>query len=109
MPTVTISKSDFQRHIIPDDSPDASYLDQEGFEQRKAQYERGEFHFIGVRAAVTLRIPYGTHYIETTVESPGLWGIESDSDAEYLSSVFEEESDILRDMLDELRIRVIDQ
>ena len=109
MPTVTISKSDFQTHIFPDDSPDASYLDQGGFEERKAQYERGEFYFIGVQAAVTLPIPYGAHYIETTVQSPGLWGIESDSDPEYLCSVFEEESGILTDMLDELRVRVIGQ
>ena len=47
MPTVTISKSSIQRRIIPDDSPDPSYLDQVGFEERKAQYDRGEFHFIG--------------------------------------------------------------
>ena len=90
-----VSKDDFRMCVIPDDSPDASYLDQEGFEGRKAQYERGEFHFIGIQAAVTLPIPCSSGLVEITLKSPGLWGIESDFDAEYLGSVFEEESDIL--------------
>lgn len=107
MPTVTISRTDFEMQVIPDESPDPSYLDQEGFEDRKAEYERGDFRFIGIRAVATVRIPYGSDHIESTIESPGLWGIESDSDEDYLRSVFDEESQVLAKMLDGLNIQVV--
>lgn len=35
-----VHKSDFDRQIIPDDCPDTSYLEQEGFEDRLARYVR---------------------------------------------------------------------
>ena len=103
---ITVSKSDFDRQIVPDDCPDSSYLEQEGFEDRQEQYRQGEFEFVGVRAAVELPIPFGKDRILTRIESPGLWGIESDSGEDYLESVFQEESNILADMLAELGVKV---
>jgi hypothetical protein len=103
---ITVCKSDFDRQIIPDDCPDTSYLEQTEFEDRREQYRQGEFDFVGVRAAVELPIPYGKDRIITRIESPGLWGIESDSGEDYLDSVFQEESAILADMLAELGVNV---
>jgi len=101
-----VHKSDFDRQIIPDDCPDTSYLEQEGFEDRLEELRQGAFDFIGVRAAVELPIPYGNDRILTRIESPGLWGIESDSGEDYLESVFQEESNILAGMLAELGVKV---
>ena len=103
---ITLSKSTFDRQIVPDDCPDTSYLEQDEFEDRLEQYRRGEFDFVGVRAAVEVPLPYGKDRILTRIESPGLWGIESDSGEDYLESVFQEESTILADMLTELGVKV---
>lgn len=105
---ITVSKSDFDRQLVPDDCPDTSYLTQEGFADRLAQYQQGNFDFVGVRAAVELPIPYGKDRILCHIESPGLWGVESDSGEEYLQSVFSEESETLADMLGELGVKVVD-
>jgi hypothetical protein len=103
---ITVSKGDFDRQLVPDDCPDTSYLEQEEFEDRLAEYRRGEFDFVGLRASVEIPIPYGKDRILTRIESPGLWGIESDSGEDYFQSVFEEESQILADMLAELGVKV---
>ena len=103
---ISVSKRDFDRQLVPDDCPDTSYLEQEGFEDRMEQYRQGGFDYVGVRAVVELPIPYGKDRILTRIESPGLWGIESDSGEDYLDSVFQEESNILADMLAELGVKV---
>jgi len=100
---ITVSKSDFDRQIVPDDCPDTSYLEQD----RREQYRQGDFEYVGVRAAGELPIPYGKDRILTRIESPGLWGIESDSGENYFDSVFQEESAILADMLAELGVKVV--
>jgi hypothetical protein len=105
---IAVSKSDFDRQIVPDDCPDVSYLEQAGFEDRLAQYRQGAFDLVGVRASVELPIPYGKDRILAKIESPGLWGIESDSDEDYFDSVFQEEADILADMLAELGVNIVD-
>lgn len=106
---ITVSKREFDRQVIPETSPDASYLEQEGFEDRLAEYRRGDFHFVGVRAAIELQIPNRNqgYYIQR-LESPGLWGIESDSGEDYFNEVFIEEKAILADMLEELGVKVVD-
>jgi hypothetical protein len=104
---ITISKRDFSRRTTPDDCPDTSYLEQEGFEDRQEQYRQGAFEFVAIRAAVELPIPFGADRILVKIESPGLWGIESDSDEDYLESVFQEESNTLADMLAELGVKVV--
>lgn len=106
---ITVSKKDFDRQVIPDSSPDPSYLEQEGFEDRLAEYRRGEFGYVGVRASVEVQIPNrNLGYYVQRFESPGLWGIESDSGEDYFNEVFIEEEAILADMLEALGVKVID-
>ena len=45
-------------------------------------------------------------YIRHRIESPGLWGIESDSGEDYFDSVFQEEKGILTDMLVQLGVTI---
>ena len=93
------------REIIPDEHPDASYLEQEdmGFEYRLAAYRRGEFGFVGVRARAEIRTPYGQDWIVAHISSPGLWGIEDDSGEDYFNEVYEEEKQTLLGMLDDIK------
>lgn len=63
---------------------------------RLKAYYVGDWHMIGIRAVATIwvqREGYRTNY---TLESPGLWGIESDSGEEYLNEVYAEECATLR-------------
>lgn len=81
--------------VLHDDDPDPSYLDQDEFEDRKAEYENGDFSFVGVVAEADVVIE-GT---VQTLKSGGLWGIESDSGEEYIEDTALEEYDGLRDVL----------
>lgn len=105
---ITVSKSDFEMSVIPDNDFDTSYLEQDGFEDRRAMFQRGEFEFVGVRAEIQLQIPYGHDFIIKTIESPGLWGVESDSGEAYLREVFQEECEVLADILAELGVTVVE-
>lgn len=81
--------------VEEDPDPDSSYLDQDDLKDRKAAHKRGEFGFVGLRVEADV-------IIESTVQtltSSGLWGIESDSDKEYLESVAVEEYEQLRKVL----------
>jgi len=71
-----------------DEDPDASYLDQEGFEARKQEYIAEMFHFRGCYAECTVRHPDG---ILDTFRSGGLWGIESDIDDDSMRQIETEE------------------
>lgn len=78
--------------------PDTSYLEQEGFEDRLAEYRNGQFSYIGVRVLADIQI----QNIIQTVSSGGLWGIEDDSDESYLREVAQEELHELRAILSDL-------
>ena len=103
---IPVLLADIEMQVVPDESPDTSYLEQEGFEERLAAYRNGDFGFIGVRASVEIRVPHGRSSIMQRIVSPGLWGIEDDSGTDYLESVFQEEVGILKSMLEELNCRV---
>lgn len=75
--------------VLPDNDADTSYLEQSEFADRLAAYQRDEFSFVGVRAVVTQH--NWTSGVVKVVESPGLWGIESDSGEDYLWEVGAEE------------------
>jgi hypothetical protein len=77
---------------LDEDSPDSSYLEQEGFEERLAEYEAGNFHFMGcqARAEVSYPIGQGCRRLEQ-FSSGGLWGIESDSERSFLQETEKEE------------------
>lgn len=98
---------------LDDSDPDLSWLDQtddemgEGFEaqaaERKASYG-DDWEMIGIRATAQVLIPMGGASNMQTIESPGLWGVESDSTDEYLHQIEDEQLDELRGILDALGI-----
>ena len=91
--------------IMPDDFADASYLEQEGFEERKAAYERVEFCLVGVCAEATICFE-GEHDAKsgvTHLRSPGVWGVEDDC-PDYIDDIYREELTTLRAMLDEMGV-----
>lgn len=94
--------------ILPDRDPDTSYLYQSDpdFAERRAQWERGEFGFVGVRAVATIAIPDGAGAVLQTIESPGLWNVEDDSSEEHFAEVYAEELDTLRVMLAALHLEL---
>lgn len=67
--------------------------------ERMEQLYRGDFCFIGIRAEAEVTVPCGQSAICQTITSGGLWGIESDSKADYLSEVEGEELSDLRTQL----------
>ena len=97
----------FTREEYDDDSPDISYLEQDykgddNAERYRAQdaerlaaFRRGDWHMIGIRAVATIWVARGNYRTNYDLKSPGVWGIESDSDEAYLESVFREECDAL--------------
>jgi hypothetical protein len=89
--------------VLPDLDPDSSYLEQEGFEERLDQYQRDLFAFVGVR--VEVRVHDTATGVVTNVTSPGLWGIEDDSGADYLRNIGTDELALIED---ELAARGID-
>lgn len=84
------------RIVVEDDpNPDASYLDQKEFAERRAEYRRGGFRFVGVRAIAEVVIAETTQ----TLTSAGLYGIESDVEEEELGQIANEEWSSLRVVL----------
>jgi len=87
--------------VMHDDDPDTSYFDsgdpeyKDQDEDRRQQYERGDFSFVGVRAEAEVVV----EGVLQTLTSGGLWGIESDSGDSYIEDVALEEYDALREIL----------
>jgi hypothetical protein len=94
----------------PDSDPrDYLFQDPDYREQDQARldaWRNDEWHFIGIRAKATIKIPHGINpdcWITSEVLSPGLWGIESDSGDPYFQEVYREERAILVAMLASLK------
>jgi len=68
--------------------------------QRMERFARGELASYGIRAEATIAVG-GT---VQTVESPALWGIESDTGRNYARTVASEQLQHLSDLLDALDI-----
>src|SRR3546814_7587767 len=112
---MTVRARDIARIVEYDPDPVLSYLDPDANPEYAAQnaerlaaYRAGAWHCIGLKARATFLIGLGEAAVIQTVESPGLGGIESDSDAGYLDEVFHEEVRTLRDMLVQLNVSVVD-
>lgn len=112
---MTVHASDIERIEKYDPDPDLSYLDPDAGPDRAAQnverlaaYRTGAWHCIGIKARATFLIGLGEAAVIQTVESPGLWGIESYSDPGYLDEVFREEAETLCDMLARLNVTIVD-
>jgi len=91
--------SEVRIELVPDDCPDASYLDQPEFATRRAAYRRGEFELIGVRALAIVAVEYHEDWQEFPVHTPGIWGVESDGDPAYFRQLYRDELAGLRGML----------
>jgi hypothetical protein len=94
----------------PDAQPlDYLFQDPEYREQDDARLKalrNDEWHFIGIRAKATIKIPTGSNpqcWITSELFSPGLWGIESDSGDSYFDQVYQDERDILLSILASLK------
>ena len=84
------------RVVIEEDAePDASYLEQDDFEDRLASYERGEFHFVYLRIEAEVLIAETVQLLT----SPGLGGIESDTDEDGMEQIVADEWEMLRTVL----------
>ena len=85
---ITISDSDADPHDYLLQDPDYRAQDQ----ARLDAWRKDQWHFLGTRAKATIKIPYGTNpecWITSSLLSPGLWGIESDSGDEYFEQVYQ--------------------
>jgi protein involved in sex pheromone biosynthesis len=82
-------------HLDEDASPnDYLFQDEDYREQDQARLDSwlaGDWSFIGIRAKAKCMIVRGGVGTLVTLESPGLWGTESDSDPAYLESIYEDE------------------
>lgn len=98
--TFTLDKVWIEWHF--DDDFDSSYLEEEGFEDQLKSYQAGEWQPLGciAKAYVTVtckELPQGictrvyTYKTTELICSPGLWGIESNSDKRYLNEVAQDE------------------
>jgi hypothetical protein len=85
-----------------DPFPDTSYLESPGSEERYHQYQDGRFGFIGIRAEAEIVV----NGVCQIITSGGLWGIESDSDLQYLAEIEHEEVDQLKAILGSLLLRI---
>ena len=113
--TMTVRAADIERIEEPDPHPDLSWLEPDANPAnaefnaaRLASYRAGEWHCIGIRARAAFLIGLGRAALIRTVDSPGLWGIESDSDPAHLDRVFAEEAQTLRGILAQLNVTVVE-
>ena len=93
----------WERRIIEDDldSSPLEWMDPVDDAERIAAFNNEDWSFVGIVAKATLRIPIGgSSFRLLTVESAGLWGIESDSGEAYFNEIFEAEK---AQLLSELR------
>ena len=112
---ITVKRSEFKREIIPDEmteydeepaSPDEGEKVAQMLAARERNYNLGHWGYVGIQASVQISIPYRQGSITHKISSPGLWGIESDSDDSYFNEVFAEESETLIDMLTQLGVKI---
>ena len=97
-----IQHEEIVMETLPDPCPDTAYLEQEGCEERLRQAQNGDFGFMGIRASCTLLIGIGQtdHVILHRFKSPGIWGVETDSDPVHVRQLFDDERSVLLAMLD---------
>lgn len=81
---------------VTDEDPDTSYLEEDDSRERLEAYNRGHFGYIGIRAVALVQFKDN---LTQEISSGGLWGIEDDSDRDYLKTVAEEELDQLAEEL----------
>jgi hypothetical protein len=78
-----------------DPDADASYLQQDGFAERREDYDEGRFFFVSARAEADVVVDG----VKQLLRSSGLNAIESDSEEEYIEAIAVEEWASLRGVL----------
>lgn len=106
-------RSSFKRMVEKDPNPDPSYLDQDEWVEHKAEYQRGGFGFMHVYALCEVLVPVPSysqpgHCTTFPLGTPGLYGIESDSDKSYFDEVYAEECTLLEHLLKVLNVEIIE-
>lgn len=72
---------------------------------RLRAYDRGEWYMLGIYAQATIAVPMGQNCAcLQTIKSPGLWGIESDSDAAHFDETAADQLDELKEILTALHV-----
>jgi hypothetical protein len=104
----------FRREVLTDDEPDLSFLEQDYKDcseserqkyrrqdrNRLAAFERGEWCMVGVRVVADVMVPIGQGSFRIfNIASPGVWGVESDSDESYLAEIEKDEKSSLIEQL----------
>lgn len=97
---LTVARSDFRRITRADAWSNIPWRDDADDAGGRDDYQ------IGIQAESTFLIPLGNHFVIQTITSPGLWGIDADSDDGYLDEVFADECDNLAVMLQALGVAV---
>lgn len=70
--------------------------------KRIERLNSGDWNYISISAEARVLTSYdGTNWLINTLSSGGLYGIESDSDEDYLKTIEDEETDSLKDVLKE--------
>lgn len=84
--------------VVRDEDADAdvSYLHQDGFKGRLAEYKRGKLHFYEMHVEADVELEDG---VTALVTSTGIGGIESDTTEEELDALIVEEWRVLRSAL----------
>lgn len=67
--------------------------------KRAMQFSSGELSVCGIKAVAEISTGSAEYALTNTIESGGLWGIESDSDEMHVDSVAQEEISQLTDIL----------
>lgn len=106
--------------VAHDNDVDLSYLTQyenatsaeereynERDKERIAAYNNGNWWCVGIQAVAQIAIPTGDNTSTLQlIKSGGLWGIESDSEKEYMETTAKDEADELKKLLVALNVDV---
>ena len=77
--------------------------------ERMGAYNRGDWHMIGIKAVATVHIPINDNNVKIqTIDSGGLWGIESDSDDDYIKDIGREQISDVKNYLRILCVNSVD-
>ena len=80
---------------------DPDYIEQDY--KRHEAYNAGQWQMVGVRASINIIVEDTIQ----TIQSAGLWGIESDSGDTYFAEVYAEECSQLTDILNAMGVEVL--
>jgi hypothetical protein len=80
-------------------------------EDRVLAFVRGDWSYVGIVARGALVLKYGDMLLSLYVESPGIWGVESDAGVDHFRDLYLKEAELLKNMImmipqSELKFRI---